>query len=65
MYDFYIKDGLIYKYNALCIPEGKRIQLIIEAHTLKIVEHFQFGKILENLQRYVYWLNIEFYNHKI
>jgi hypothetical protein len=31
------------------------LQLIREAHTSKVAGHFGVGKIVSNLQRYVYW----------
>ena len=57
--DFHSQNGLIYHFNALCVPIGERIGLIREAHTLKIAGHFGVEKILYNLQRYVYWPNMQ------
>jgi hypothetical protein len=46
---------LLYKLDKLCVPKGEILQLIKEAHTSKVAGHFGVGKIVSNLQRYVYW----------
>eukprot|EP01018_Ginkgo_biloba_P008921 Gb_12464 [translate_table: standard] len=53
--DYHLKYGLLYKIGKLCIPQEGKIQLIREAHLSNIVGHFGVGKIVANLQRYVYW----------
>jgi len=55
MDDYHLQNGLLYHFNTLCVPKGERFVLIREAHTSKIASHFGVGKILYNLQRYVYW----------
>lgn len=52
--DYHLQDGLLYKMEKLCVPRGDRLQLIREAHTSKVVGHFCVGKMVANLQRYVY-----------
>eukprot|EP01018_Ginkgo_biloba_P007942 Gb_36846 [translate_table: standard] len=54
--DFHLQEGLLYKDDKLCIPQGEcRVALMREAHTSKVAGHFGVGKTLLNLQRYVYW----------
>lgn len=53
--NYFVKDGLLYNFNVLCVLEGERVQLIREAHSSQIYEHFGVGKTMVNLQRYVYW----------
>jgi len=53
--DFHLQNGLLYHFNALCVHVGEIIGLIREAHTSNISGHYGVGKILYNLQRYVYW----------
>jgi hypothetical protein len=53
--DYHFQNGLLYKLDKLCVPKGERLQLIREAHTSKVAGHFGVGKIVSNLQRYVYW----------
>ena len=57
--EYCVKEGLLYKLDKLCVLEGERLQLIREAHTSKIAGHFGVGKIVANLQRYVYWLKLQ------
>jgi hypothetical protein len=52
--DYHLQNGLLYKLDKLYVPKGERLQLIIEAHTSKVAEHFGVGKRIANLQRYVY-----------
>jgi hypothetical protein len=40
----------------ICFPKGKILEFIISmTHTSKVAGHFGVGKIISNLQRYVYW----------
>lgn len=55
MINLHLKDGILYKFNNLCVHEGERIQLIKEEYTSHIASNFFIGKTLTNLQRYVYW----------
>ena len=52
--DFHLQNGFLYHFNALCVPVGERIGLIREADASKIAGHFEVGKTLYNLKRYVY-----------
>lgn len=54
-----MQNGLLYHFNALCILVSERIRLIRQAHNSNIAIHFGVGKILYNLQRYVYWPNMQ------
>jgi hypothetical protein len=53
--DYHLHNGLLYKLYKLCVHKGEILQLIIEALTSKFVGHFDVGKTVANLQRYVYW----------
>jgi hypothetical protein len=53
--EYHIQDGLLYKLGKLCIPRDKRVQLMREAHTSRVVGNFGMTKTVVNLQRYVYW----------
>lgn len=57
--DYHLQDGLLHRLDKLCVPKGKRLQLIKEAHTSKVAGHFGVGKTVANLQRYVYWPKIK------
>lgn len=59
MDDFHLVNRLLYKINALCVPENEIIQLIREAHTFIIVGYFRVGSIISYLQRYVYWIKMQ------
>ena len=52
--DYHFQNGLLYKLDKLCVPKGKRLQLIKTAHTSKDMGHFGVGKKVSNLNRYVY-----------
>jgi hypothetical protein len=56
--DYHLQDVLFYKLEKLCILREKRVQLIREAHTYKIVGNFGVTKRVANLQQYVYWSNM-------
>jgi hypothetical protein len=53
--DYNLQNGLLYKLDKFCVPKGKRLQIIKEAHTSMAARHFGVGRIVANLQRYVYW----------
>jgi hypothetical protein len=53
--NYHFHNGLLYKLDKICVPKGEQLQLIREAHTLKVARHFGVGKKFSNLQRYVYW----------
>lgn len=53
--DYHLQDGLLYMMDKLCVPKGECLHLIREAHSSKVAGHFGVGKIVANLQRYVYW----------
>ena len=42
--DYYIKDRLLYHLGKVCIPQTKRINIIMEAHTSLISGHFGVSK---------------------
>ena len=49
--DFYLKDGLLYRLELLCVPSGSyRPQLIREAHHSKVVGYFGMKKTITHLQ---------------
>ena len=47
--DHNFQNGLLYKLENICVPKGKRLQLIREVHTSKVVGHFVVGKTISNL----------------
>ena len=53
--DYHLQDGLLYRLDKICVPKGERVQLIKKACTSKVAGNFVVGKIVSNLQRYVYW----------
>ena len=57
--DYHLQDGLIYRLDKLCVNKGEHLQLIREAHTSKVAGKFGVGKIVANLQRYVYWSKMQ------
>jgi len=56
--EYSLQDGILYKLKKLSIPQDIRVQLMIEAHTSRVVGHFGMIKIVENMQCYVYWPNM-------
>jgi len=59
MDDLHLQNGILYHFNALCIPKGERVGLIRDAHPSDIFGHFVVGKIIYDLQRYVYWTKMQ------
>jgi len=57
--DYHLQDGLLYKLDKLCVPKGESLHLIREAHASKVAGNFSVGKTMANLQRYVYWPNMQ------
>jgi hypothetical protein len=53
--DYHVHDNILYHLSKLCIPQGKRINIIREAHSSLIAGHFGVGETVANLQRYCYW----------
>lgn len=47
--DHHLQDKLPYKLDQLCVPKGKRLQLIRGAHASNVVGHFGVGKTMANL----------------
>jgi hypothetical protein len=47
--EYHIQDGLLYKLGKLCIPWDRRVQLMREAHTSRVVGHFGVTKTMVNL----------------
>ena len=48
--DFYLQEGVLYKDDKLCVPNGDcRVALLREPHTSKVAGHFGVGKTLANL----------------
>ena len=52
--DYHMHDNLLYHLSKLCIPEGERVKIIIEAHTSLIAGHFGVSKTMTHLHRYFY-----------
>jgi hypothetical protein len=57
--EYHLQYGLFYKLEKLCIPRDKRVQLMRESHTSRIIGNFDMTKIVENMQQYVYWLKMQ------
>ena len=53
--DYHVHNKLLYHLGKLCIPQGERVNVIIEANTSLILGHFDVRKIMAHLQRYCYW----------
>lgn len=53
--DYHVHKNLLYHFGKLCFPQGKRVNVIREAHTSLIVGHFGVGKTIAQLQGYCYW----------
>ena len=53
--DYYVHDKILYHLSKLCIPQGKRVNIIREAHSSLVAGHFSVGKTVANLQKYCYW----------
>jgi hypothetical protein len=53
--EYHLHNGFLYKVENLYVPKGEILYLIREANTSKILGNFGVGKIVANLQRYVYW----------
>ena len=47
-------DNLLYHLSKPCIPQGERVNIIMEVHTSLIAGHFDVGKTVAQLQRYCY-----------
>jgi hypothetical protein len=47
--DYYVHDTILYQIGNLCIPQGKRVNIIREAHSSLIAGHFGVGKTVVNL----------------
>ena len=59
--DYHFQNGLLYMIVKLYVPKYERFYLIREAHTSKVARDFGVGKIVANLQRYVYWPRMQEY----
>ena len=57
--DYHIQDQLLYNMGRIYVPKEERVQLTREACTSMVARHFGVGKIVANLQRYVYWPKME------
>jgi hypothetical protein len=53
--NFHLQDWLFYLLGHLCIPSGERTKLILEAHYSRVAGHFGVEKIVEVLQKHLYW----------
>ena len=53
--DYHVHNNFLYHLGKLCIPQGKRVNVIREAHTSLIAGHFGVSKTVENIHRYYYW----------
>jgi hypothetical protein len=53
--DYHVHDKILYHLGNICIPRGKRVNIIREAYSYVIVGHFGVGKTMAILQRYCYW----------
>ena len=62
--DYYIHDGLLQHLGKLCIPRDERVNVIREAHTSLISNHFGVGKTVAQLKRYFYWPQMNKKNSK-
>jgi len=47
--EYHLQDGLFYKLDKLCIPQDRRVQLMREAHTSRVVGHFGVTKIVADM----------------
>eukprot|EP01018_Ginkgo_biloba_P029059 Gb_03191 [translate_table: standard] len=53
--DYHLKDGLLYKFQQLYVPQGnRRDQLLKEAHSSNYGGHFGMLKTLLHLQQYFF-----------
>ena len=50
-FDYHVHDKLLYHLGKLCITQGEKVNIIMEAHTSLIVGHFGVGKVMTQLQR--------------
>ena len=57
--EYQVQDRLLYKIGKLCIPRYRRVQLIREAHTSRVVGHFGVTKTMVNMKEYAYWPKIQ------
>ena len=48
--EYHLKDGILYRLDKLCIPHGRRFQLMREEQTSRVVGHFGMTKIVVNLK---------------
>ena len=53
--DYHMPKNLRFHLGKLCIPQGERLGVIIEAHSSLIARHFGIRKTVEHLQRYCNW----------
>ena len=53
--DYHVHNKLLYHLDKLCVPQGERINVIREAHTSFIVDHFGVGEIIAQIHRHFYW----------
>jgi hypothetical protein len=56
--EYHLQYGMLYNLNKLYIPQYKRVQFMREAHTSRVARHFGVTKIVENMKRCAYWLNM-------
>ena len=53
--DYHMHNNLLFNFDKLCIPQGERLSVMIEAHSSLIVGHFWVIKTMAHLHRYYYW----------
>lgn len=53
--NYHVHDRLLYHLGNLCIPQGERAHVIMEAHSSRVSGNFGVGKTVEQLQRYCCW----------
>jgi hypothetical protein len=57
--EYHLQYGFLYNMKKLCIPWDISVQLMRKAHTSRVPKNFGMKNTMVNMQRYVYWKNMQ------